>query len=86
VHGKRCWFGPLKPGARAQARVMKHVPVIAKTEPVRATTGFGPLPNTPVIVSIPTFPIAPAKETDEIWPKPDASFDQRFDAVRDIRR
>jgi len=85
VHGKRCWFGALKTGARAQAGVLKPVPVVPKREPVRATTGFEPLPNTPVIVPIPTIPIAPPQDTDEIRPKPDASFDQRFDAVRDVR-
>jgi hypothetical protein len=85
IHGKRCWFGSLKPGARARAGVTKPVPVMARSEPVRATTGFDPLPNPPVIVPMPTFPVAPPQEHDELWPKPDASFDQRFDAVRDAR-
>jgi hypothetical protein len=82
VHGIRCWFGPLKAGARAHARVIKPLRVVARTEPVRATTGFGPLAKPPVIVPMPMLSVAPPDENDEIWPKPDASFDQRFDAVR----
>jgi len=81
VHGKRCWFGPLKAGTRAQARVIKPVRVVAGTEPVRATTGMEPLAKLPLIVSVPMLPMAPPDENDEIWPKPDATFEQRFDAV-----
>ena len=82
VHGKRCWYGPLKAGARAQARVIKPVRVVARPKPVRATTGIEPLAKSPVIVPVPMLPVAPPDENDEIWPKPDASFEQRFDAVR----
>jgi hypothetical protein len=82
VHGKRCWFGPLKAGARAYARVIKRVRVVARTKPVRATVGMEPLAKPPVIVPMPVLPVALPDENDEIWPKPDASFEQRFDAVR----
>jgi hypothetical protein len=85
VNGKRCWFGPLKAGARARARVIKPVRVVARAEPVRATTGFEPLAKPPVIVPMPMLPAAPPEDNDEIWPKPDASFEQRFDAARGIR-
>jgi hypothetical protein len=81
VHGKRCWFGPLKAGARAYARVIKPVRVVARPEPVRATTGFQPLARPPALVPMPMLPMAPPDENDEIWPKPDATFEQRFDAV-----
>jgi hypothetical protein len=82
VQGKRCWFGPLKAGARAKARVIKRVRVVARTERVRATTGMEPLAKPPVIVPMPVLPVALPDENDEIWPKPDASFEQRFEAVR----
>jgi len=81
VQGKRCWYGPLKAGAPARARVIKPVRVVASAEPVRATTGFAPLARLPVIVTVPMVPAAPI-EDDDIWPKPDASFAQRFNAVR----
>src|SRR5215510_12334810 len=70
--GKRCWFGPLKAGARAQARVIRPVRVVAAAEPVHATTGFERLAKPPVIVPVPVLPAAPPHEDDEIWPKPDA--------------
>src|SRR5919201_6860917 len=73
LQGKRCWFGPLKAGARAHASVTKPAPVVTRTEPVRATTGFEPWPQPPVVVPMPTLPLAPPDENDEIWPKPDAS-------------
>jgi len=59
-------------------------PVRATTEaePVRATTGLEPLARLPVIVTMPMLPAAPPIDDDEIWPKPDASFAQRFDAIR----
>jgi|SRR5215510_8023589 len=82
VQGKRCWSGPLKAGVRAPAKAIKPVRVVAGTGPVRATTGMEPLANPPVIVPVPMLPVAPPDENDEIWPKPDASFEQRFDAVR----
>src|SRR5262245_14542769 len=79
VQGKRCWFGPLKTGASAQARVIRPVRVAARPKPVRATTGVEPSPKPPVIVPLPPLP---PEENDEVWPKPDASFEQRFEAVR----
>jgi hypothetical protein len=82
VQGKRCWFGPLKAGARARARVIKPVRVAGRPEAVRATTGIEPFTKPPVIVPMPKLPVALPDENDEIWPKPDASFEQRFDAVR----
>src|SRR5262245_35811698 len=72
VHGRRCWFGPLKASAHAHVRIIK---------PVRATTGIQPITKQPVLK--PVRPVAPLDDSDEIWPKPDASFEQRFDAVRD---
>jgi hypothetical protein len=85
VHGKRCWFGPLKVGARAHARGIKPVRLVARSELVRTTPGFEPLVKPPVIVPIPMLPVALSDENDEIWPKPDASFEQRFEAVRGSR-
>jgi hypothetical protein len=112
VGGKRCWYGPLKAGARAQAqpatpaRVVaepKPVRVVAKPKPVRvaakpkpvrvaaksksarATTGFERMTKPSVLAPTPVLPVAPLDGDDEIWPKPDANFDQRFDAVRDVR-
>jgi len=100
AQGKRCWYGPLKAGAPARARVIKPVRAVARTEPapavatgepvrattgadpVNATTGLEPLARLPVIVTMPTLPAAPPVEDDEIWPKPDATFAQRFDAIR----
>jgi hypothetical protein len=46
-----------------------------------ATTGIAPLTK-PVIVPMPMLPVALPDENDEVWPKPDASLEQRFDAVR----
>jgi hypothetical protein len=85
VHGTRCWFGPLKAGAGAHARLVKPVRVVARPKPARATTGFGRMTKPPVLAPMPVLPVAPLDDNDEIWPKPDASFDQRFDAVRDGR-
>jgi len=84
VQGKRCWFGPLKAGASAPApaRVIKPVRVVARAEPVRATTGFKPSAKPLVMVPMPVLPVTPPDDDDEIWPKPDASFTQRFDALR----
>ena len=82
VQGKRCWFGPLKTGASAQARVIRPVRVAARPKPVRATTGVEPSAKPPVIVPVPPMPALPPDENDEVWPKPDASFEQRFEAVR----
>src|SRR5215470_13519606 len=85
VHGKRCWFGPRKTGVSAQARVIRPIRFAARPKPVRATTGEEPSPKPPIIVPVPPLPALRPEENDEIWPKPDASFDQRFDAVRDGR-
>jgi hypothetical protein len=100
AQGKRCWYGPLKAGASARARVIKRERAVAKTEPapavapgepvrlttgpdpVHATTGLEPLARLPVIVTMPKLPAGPPIDDDEIWPKPDASFAQRFDAIR----
>jgi hypothetical protein len=82
VQGKHCWFGPLKTGARAQARVIRPVRVAARPKPVSATTGVVTSPKPPVIVPVPSLPALPPEENDEVWPKPDASFEQRFEAVR----
>jgi len=101
AQGKRCWYGPLKAGAPARARVVKRapravaraepapivakaepVPAVAPPEPVRATSGLEPLARLPVIVTMPTLPAVPPIDDDDIWPKPDASFAQRFDAIR----
>jgi hypothetical protein len=79
VRGKRCWFGPLKVGARAH--------VVANQQPVRATTGIEqssnpsemrvlhvpPPHDDPEILPKP----APPNDDPEIWPKPDG-VDQRF--------
>jgi hypothetical protein len=34
------------------------------------------------VVVVPTLPVFTPDENDEIWPKPDANFEERFDAVR----
>jgi hypothetical protein len=81
VHGKRCWFGPPKAGARARASVIRPVRVGVSPKPVRATTGIEPLAKPPVIVPVPPLPVLPPEENDEVWPAPDASFEQRFEAV-----
>jgi len=85
VQGKRCWFGPRKTGASAQARVIRPIRVAARPKPVRATTGTEPSARPPVIVPVPRLPALPPEENDEVWPKPDANFEQRFDAVRSGR-
>ena len=79
VHGKRCWFGPLKAGVRAHA--------VTKQEPVRATTGIQPSskPSVKRVMHLPPphddqeiWPkLAPPEDAPEIWPKPDR-FDDRF--------
>src|SRR5215470_3580621 len=82
AQGKRCWFGPLKAGAPARARLIKPMRVAARAQPVRATAGFEPSAKPLAIVPMPMLFIAPPDDDDEIWPKPDASFAQRFDAIR----
>jgi len=86
IHGKRCWFGPLKAGARAGARMPEPVRVVATPKPVRTTTGMRPITRPPVMAPMSVRPVVPPDDDDEIWPKPDANFDQRFDAVRDGHR
>jgi len=78
IDGRRCWFGPLKAAARAQARI-----IMATPKPVRTTTGMRPTAKPPVLGPMPAVPVVPPDDDDEIWPKPDANFDQRFDALRD---
>jgi hypothetical protein len=77
VHGKRCWFGPLKARAR----------VVATQKPARATTGIKQSSNP----SVTRVLLVPPRDDDpeiwprparpdhdsEIWPKPDG-FEQRF--------
>jgi|SRR5215475_503089 len=82
VHGKRCWFGPLKASARAYAKVVAPVRVITRNEPVHTTTSFESLAKPPVLVPMPKLPVVPPEENNEIWPQPDASFEQRFNAVK----
>ena len=84
VHGKRCWFGQTKAAARSVA-IAGRVRLATKSEPVHAMTGLKPLAKPPVIVLMPTLPVAPPDEYDDIWPKPDASFAQRFEAARAAR-
>jgi hypothetical protein len=81
VQGKRCWFGQTKAAARAVA-IGKRMRIATKSEPVHASTSLKPLAKPPVIVPMPTLPVAPSDENDDIWPKPDASFAQRFEAAR----
>jgi hypothetical protein len=76
VHGKRCWFGPLK--ARADAHV------VAAQKPARATAGIE-LSSKPSVMRVPPrendpeiWPKpAPLDDDPEIWPKADG-FEQRF--------
>jgi hypothetical protein len=79
VHGKRCWFGPLKAQARAH--------VVATQKPARAATGIEPSSKPSVMRVLPVPPRdddpeiwpkpAPPDDDPEIWPKPDG-FEQRF--------
>jgi len=82
VHGKRCWFGPLKAGARAHASVIRPMRFAARPKHVRATTGIGHLPKPAVVMPLPPIP---REENDQAWPEPDASFEQRFEPVRGER-
>src|SRR5215813_2084018 len=85
VHGKRCWFGPLKAGARANAAIVKRARVVTRPKAVRTTTGMKPIIESPVrAMPAPevTPQVTPPDDNDEIWPKPDANFAQRFDALR----
>jgi hypothetical protein len=66
VHGKRCWFGPLKARARAH--------VVATQKPARANIGIEQSSN-PSVMRVPLVP--PPDDDPEIWPKPDG-FEQRF--------
>jgi hypothetical protein len=59
VHGKRCWFGPLKARARAH--------VVATQKPARATTGIEQSSN-PSVMRVLLVP--PPDHDPEIWPKP----------------
>jgi hypothetical protein len=81
AHGKRYWFGQTKAAARGVA-IGKRVRIATESKPVHAMTGLKPLAKAPVIVPMPVLPVAPPDENDDIWPKPDASFDQRFEAAR----
>jgi hypothetical protein len=78
VHGKRCWFGPLKARARAHG--------VATQKPARATTSIEQSSN-PSVMRVLLVPpdddpeiwpkSAPPDDDPEIWPKPDG-FEQRF--------
>jgi hypothetical protein len=57
VHGKRCWFGPLK------ARTRAHV--VATQKSARAATGIEPS-NKPSVMRV----LPPREDDPEIWPKP----------------
>jgi hypothetical protein len=59
ARGKRCWFGPLKVGARAH--------VVAKQQPVRATTGVEQSSKATVMR---VLHVPPPHDDPEIWPKP----------------
>jgi len=78
VHGKRCWFGPLKADARAHASIIRPMRLGARPKSVRAPTRIHQLAKPTGTVTLPPLP---REESDDVWPEPEPNFEQRFEAV-----